>query len=165
MKFIKVRSAVILLVVMVVLGLSACGKKKDSKSKMYDFAAADLAKEIFSNISFKDTVSEVDNQVAISTYELGETEFKDTCVYMGTASTTEEIAVFVCKDRKEAETVKEKCELRVKRQSDVYAKYAPEEVERLKKSYLEIKGNVVILCVSEEKETVVKVVDDFLKNK
>lgn len=159
MKFIKVRSVVILLAVMAALGLSACGKKT------YDFAAADLAKEIFSNVGFKDTVSEVDNQTAVSQYELGEMEYKDACVYMSTAATTEEIAVFVCKDKKEAETVKEKCELRVKRQSDIYASYAPKEVERLKKSYLEIKGNAVVLCVSEEKETVAKVVDDFLKNK
>lgn len=159
LKMRRLRNWSILLIMTVIFALSGCGKK------IYDFAASDLAKDIYSNIGLQDTVSEVDKNTVMSQYELGESDFKDLCAYMSTGATTEEVAVFVCKDKKEAEAVKEKCELRIKRQSDIYASYAPEEVERLKNSYLEIKGNVVILCVSDEKESVAKLVDNFFKNK
>lgn len=163
LKISGLKSVLIVMVLVLSCGLAACGKKKETK--VYDFAAVDLVKEVYSKVSFTDTVSEVDNQTVVNQYELGDMELNDVCAYMSTAATTEEIAVFVCKDKSETDSVKEKCELRIQRQSGVYESYAPAEVERLKKSYLEVKGNVVILCISDDKEIVEKTVNEFLQNK
>lgn len=147
----------------VMLFMTACGKKEAAKN--YDVKASELTGELAGALNFEDAIAEVDDQTVLSQYELKDAQLKDVSAYMSSAATTEEIAVFVCEDGKSAADVKEKCEQRIERQSDVYESYAPAEVERLKKSYLEIKGNLVIFCVSEDKAGVEKVVDDFLKNR
>lgn len=163
MSNIKLKKLLMITGFALLLFVAGCGKKEAAKS--YDVEASELTGELAKTLSFEDAIAEVDDQTVLSQYELKDVQLKDVSAYMSSAATTEEIAVFVCEDGKSASGVKEKCEQRIQRQTDVYESYAPAEVERLKKSYLEIKGNLVVLCISEDKAGAEKVVNDFLKNK
>lgn len=137
---------------------AGCRKKQE---KVYDVAAEDLAYELSQRIRFDDVIAEVDPQNVLNRYELEDAGIKDVSGYMSSAATAEEIAVFVCEDGDGAASVKEKCEQRLKNQSDIYAAYAPEEVERLKSSYLEVRGNLVVLCVSKDPKAVEDTIRQF----
>lgn len=159
------RASLIRLCTVAVLALAfifaGCTKKEEAKT--YSFEAKELSAALFGGLKFEDVLGEVDESILTAQYEIDGTGISSMSAYMSTTATTEEIAVFVCKDVETAKSIKEKCSQRIDRQISVYESYAPNEVERLKGAYSEIKGNVVILCVSADKEAAASVTDKFFE--
>ncbi len=138
---------------------AACGKKEPES---YEFKASDLSSAIIESIKFEDDLAEVDKGSVISKYDTEKLNIDNSSVYMSTAATSEEIAVFVAADEAQAETILEKCTGRVEAQRTVYSSYAPQEVTRLDNSYIERRKNIVVLCVTADSDAAKKTVDDFL---
>lgn len=140
-----------------------CGKKTE-EAKVYNFEAKSLAKEIAGQIKFEDTVEEVENDSVAGKYELENLKIDNMCVYMSTTATAEEMAVFVAKDDEELKAIEEKCNARIKSQISVYESYAPKEAQRLKDAYLKKFGNVLVMCVGSDAQTLDKIINGFLEN-
>ena len=154
-----VNGTIFVLILFIIVLSTACGKKEPAN---YEFKASDLASSIVDSMKFEDDLAQVDRESVVSRYDTGELNIDNSSVYMSTTATSEEVAVFVLEDEKQAQTVLDKCTSRLDAQRTVYSSYAPQEVTRLDNSYIERRKNIVVLCVTSDSDAAKKIVDDFL---
>ena len=147
------RTLIIFLAVIVVVSVSACGNKTDISNA----SAVDVAASIKEALTFVDDMLEVKNEIVTDFYSLpeGVTEMK---VYMSSSgATSEELAIFKCKDAQTAELVKKACEKRIEDLNEKFEDYIPGELARLENAIIkERDGFVMFVCadsptVAEEK--------------
>lgn len=130
--------------------LGGCGTAKSIDT-------AELAKSLATEITYDDTLEELD-QDEIRMY-MNLPEGVEAVVYMGSGSTAEEVGVFAAKDSEEAEDTLESVQKYLDDQQASFEDYKPEEAKRVGSSVLEQKGNYVILCVSGDSDTATKIIE------
>ena len=137
------RTLMIFLAVIVVLSVSACGNKADISNA----SAVDIAASVKEGVTFVDDMLEVKNEIVADFYSLpeGVTEMK---VYMSSSgATSEELAIFKCKDAQTAELVKKACEKRIEDLNEKFEDYIPGELTRLENAIIkERDGFVMFVC-------------------
>ncbi len=137
------RMLIIFLAVIVVVSVSACGNKTDISNA----SAVDVAASVKEALTFVDDMLEVKNEIVADFYSLpeGVTEMK---VYMSSSgATSEELAIFKCKDAQTAELVKKACEKRIEDLNEKFEDYIPGELARLENAIIkERDGFVMFVC-------------------
>ena len=159
--------------------LTGCGGSKDSdatteKVKEVESAASEEKKELPSSQEmadamldkgdFKDSLATVDNTMAINRlYMLDAAIVEEAAFYTNSNATAEEIAVIKVKDAESVETVKAAYETRVAEQKEACKDYLPDEMPKLEDAVIYSNGNYVILCVSNDSDTMLDIIEDFFE--
>lgn len=166
----------ILLAVLIALVCTGCGKNEaetrqepgkesqqvtDTPDKVHNFDVQALADELKNSIAFEDEMNEGRDIVFLKRYGLEEGDIVKQSSYFSTNATTEEIAVVECDDEAAAEAMEKVLEQRIEEQKEVFADYAPKEVQRLDKAVIRVLGKYVVLCVTADTETANAVIDKY----
>jgi hypothetical protein len=109
-------------------------------------AAAEIEKEI----DFEDSLSELEEDTALTYYGISGDAVKDSVVYVSTGATAEEIAIFEAADTDSKNTVEDACNQRKEKQTTSYGDYKPSEVSRLDDAIIETYGNYVVYIVTDD---------------
>lgn len=162
------KSILLILSLVMVLALVACGdKEKDNNDKggsdtkqEKTLDAAALINDLKTNITYEATLEEVAKDDISNFIEL-EADVQAT-LYMGsTSSTAEEIGVFVCKDKATADKMLANVKAFLTDQSESFKYYIPKESERIDNGVVEMKGNVVIMCISGDSNKAKEIIGKY----
>ena len=139
--------------------LAGCGTtvggNGDSKEAL-KINVTDMANELKNGLTFEDSLSELDTNVALTYYGIDADKVKNSVVVVSTGATAEEIAVFEAADQSSADAVKSACE-------DRNADYKPSETSRLDKAIIKEDGNYVVYCVTDDTDKANEIIDKYFK--
>ena len=110
--------------------------------------------------SFDDQLSETDQQAAMTVLGLDPEQVDQCTAYMGTGATPEEVAVIRATDASAAKEVAQDLDAHLQQLESDYASYAPDEVPKIQKAVVEVKGRTVVLCVSADSQQAEKLLED-----
>lgn len=151
----------LMLAMLMLISFSACesdGNGDDSDSDaVVDATADEIASAIISKVSFTDTLSAVDSEVAEKLFSVDE-GVKITA-YCGSGALAEEIVII--ESTKPA--VKEMFEAYREKQIGIFEKYNTDEVAKLEKAYIEVFGNYTVYCVSPSTDNVKSALSSLTK--
>lgn len=147
MKIIAVLSCAVVL-------LTGCG---GNEVKAIDTAG--LADDLYSSVTWKDQLAEVDLSKALTVYGISAEAVSNGKVYMGTNATAEEIAVLEAASPEQVAAIEAGIEARVEAQLTSFQSYNAAEVVKLENPLIQTKGNYVILCVCDDKSEAESIVD------
>ncbi|MCH5212948.1 MAG: DUF4358 domain-containing protein [Oscillospiraceae bacterium] len=108
-----------------------------------------FAKEIIDTVGFKDTLSKTPDNVTARLTGIGEGEALCGTLYIGGGSTAEEFAIFEAGTAEKAKAIAEKLKKHVENRKASFETYKPAEMSKLNNPVIEVRGNVVMLCVSD----------------
>ena len=145
-----------LLAVMSVAALTACGQQKDTAVD-----AQGLAKALVEKVSIESELT------AISDEELGYYfQLPEGCTaaaYMSSGSTAEEVFVIQCKSGDDAAALRASMQEFLDSQKTEMERYLPAEVDRINSAIFETYGTCVVLCVSSDTDTARSVIKEYVK--
>ena len=98
-----------------------------------------------------------------SDYGFSDEEIKEIVSYQGSGATSEEIVIFQVNDKSYLNSVKEKINTRLEERKEAFEGYLPEEVFKIKNNVLDIRGNYVILCISNDSGTIEETINNYIK--
>ena len=139
--------------------LAACGG--GSSEKTLDIAA--FTQSVLDSVEYDDELIELSENALPHYYTLpdGVEEYK---IYVSaTSGTTNELAVFKCKDSSAVTAVKDAVETRIDTQRTNYENYVPAEIGRLDEALVKTSGNYVLFSVSYSNDVVEKLFDEAMK--
>lgn len=149
------RIIALLLAVMTVFALTACGGKTTTVD------AQSLAKALAEKTAFESELS------AVSQEELGyyfQLPAKcDAAAYMSSGSTAEEIFVIECYDGTSAAALRTSMQDFLDSQKTEMERYLPAEVDRINGAIFETYGTCVVLCVTSDTDTARSVIKEYVK--
>ena len=145
-----------------IAGMLAGGGNGDSKEAL-NINVTDMANELKNGLTFEDSLSELDTNVALTYYGIDADKVKNSVVVVSTGATAEEIAVFEAADQSSADAVKSACEDRKAKQTTSYADYKPSETSRLDKAIIKEDGNYVVYCVTDDTDKANEIIDKYFK--
>lgn len=151
MKFLN--NKLLILLVATVIVLSGCGQAKTINAEM-------LAREIVDEVDFKDDIVLIPSEIALTLYDVDQSNVKNIYTYIGSGATAEEVTVIEFNTLTDAD--KQNFEARIDNQIKNYETYIPKEIERIKKNVIIYSGNTAILCISDDDEAQ-KEIKDILK--
>ena len=151
----RYKIAAVLLAVLFIFGLSACGSGKTA-----DPAAA--LQTIRDSVPFSEELTELDKTAVCKNYDLEETDLAGCAAAIGSGATAENAVVIEGTDRAAARRVEAALRAFLDDWIEGYSDYKPEEVPKLEQAVLKVKGNYVILCVSADSGRAAAVVKDIL---
>lgn len=122
--------------------------------------AEELASKLVNEGQFTEKLSEVSGNITEKRYALSDDEVEECISYSGTNAVVDEVVVFKAKD---TDAVKNKVEEHVDIQETIYKDYAPDEVVKLKNCVIEVSGDYVILCISEDASLAEKIIKEYTK--
>lgn len=134
--------------------LAGCSDKKNVTMDVSE--AADKLK---SDISFKDSLNEADDDMFYDIYDMDSADVAKKKAYISGAATAEEIAAVEAKDEKAAQRVKEAFETRIEDQKESFKSYVPEEMPKLNDPVLVVEGKYVILCISNDNKKAKEIIN------
>lgn len=142
----------VLLLLSAALSLAGCGAK--------NIDADELASKLAGEGQFAEELTEVSEAVTIKRLALGDGEAEECAAYAGTAAVTDEVMVIKAKD---TEKVSEAVEKYIENRAETYSSYRPDEVPKLSDAVVQITGDCVIVCVSENSALAKKIIDEYTK--
>ena len=149
------RIIALLLAVMTVFALTACGGKTTTVD------AQSLAKALAEKTAFESELS------AVSKEELGyyfQLPAKcDAAAYMSSGSTAEEIFVVECYDGTSAAAMRASMKDFLDSQKTEMERYLPAEVDRINGAIFETYGTCVVLCVTSDTDTARSIIKEYVK--
>ncbi len=128
-----------------ILSLAACGgEKKES------FDPAGDAKVLLDAAGvFGEALTEIDRATACALYGIEESSVTGSAVY-GSTSSAEELAIFTFSEEDAAQAAAEQLGLRVEDRQDELRDYLPNELPKLEKAVIEVRGASVLLVVAAD---------------
>lgn len=153
----KKRWVLIGILVLGIVCLCACGGEKEIVLDMNQ-----LAEELHSGITFEDQMSSVELPVFYALYNLTEEEVKDAVMVGSTGATAEEIAVIEAASPEMVDKVKEAVLERVEFQKSGFENYVPKELEKLSNPVIEVAGDYVVLCVSNDDKKAKEIISEYI---
>ena len=109
---------------------------------------------------FNGDMGPVDKNIVSQLYGIDEDAIQDCICYMAanTASSADELTIFILADENGAKLAEEACQKRVENQIEASRNYAPAAVPRLENAVIRRIGNTVLLAVGDP-EWMAKMVD------
>lgn len=142
--------------------LSGCGSKEDGSTDKKEPSVEELSNRLFSELTYEDSLSMLNNEVALKYYGIDPEIVKSSAIYISTGATAEEIAVFEAVSNGDADTIYEACVKRKDTQIESYSDYKPSETSRLDHHVLKKSGRFVVFCVNYDDNEVNRIIDDVL---
>jgi hypothetical protein len=157
-----------LLLVCMAVGLTGifagCGTEVSTGgSEEITVNVSDMANELQSEITYEDTLSQLDGDMALTYYGIDKEDVADSVVIVSTGATAEEIAVFEAVDKDAAADIKTACDNRKEKQTTSYSDYKPAEVSRLDNAIIKSEGNYVVYCVTDDTSKANEIIYKYFK--
>lgn len=108
-----------------------------------------IAEAILQEVSFQDTLGEINRGVLYSSYGLDETKMANAAGYAGGGATAEEIAVFEVKNARDADEVEQKAEEYIENRKNSFQSYIPEEMPKLARPFVYRNDKIVVVCIAD----------------
>ena len=131
---------VMLAAMMAAMLLTSCNEQP----KDVDISA--LASQIVGEVSFDDSLSEIDDDMISMLYSID--GYTDAVLYKGSGATAEEVAIFKMETTDDAKAALEEAQAHIQSQIESYESYIPEEVSRLEDAIVRQDGCYVSVVVS-----------------
>ena len=141
--------------------LTGCSEKETGTK---DISVSDLAKELSEQITFEDSMSIIEQDVVSYLYQFEDGVVADQAVYESTGATAEEIAVFKADSSKQVETITKAVDARIASQKQAFENYVPKELTKLEDPVIEVNGNYVVLCVSNDNTKSKEIIDSYFQS-
>ncbi len=141
----------VMLVLMMIV-ITACGKVE------IDIKA--LAVKIAEDGIFAEEMTVLSSDVTLKRYGMDSNDVEECIAYAATMAFVDEVAVFKAHD---IEKVKQKVDEHIAAQTESYKSYRPDEVPKLSASIIKVKGDYVIVCVSEDADTASRIINEYIK--
>ena len=142
---------VMLAAMMAAMLLTSCNEQP----KDVDISA--LASQIVGEVSFDDSLSEIDDDMISMLYSID--GYTDAVLYKGSGATAEEVAIFKMETTDDAKAALEEAQAHIQSQIESYESYIPEEVSRLEDAIVRQGGCYVSVVVSGDSAAADKVPD------
>lgn len=122
-----------------------------------------LAEEISKSNAFEDQLEKIDSEMTMQDYNFSTDEIEQLVSYQGSGATSEEIVILQVKEKSNINSVKEKINTRLSERREAFESYLPTEVGKIDNSILRVEGNYIILCVTNDANTVNNVINKHIK--
>ena len=142
---------VMLAAMMAAMLLTSCNEQP----KDVDISA--LASQIVGEVSFDDSLSEIDDDMISMLYSID--GYTDAVLYKGSGATAEEVAIFKMETTDDAKEALEEAQAHIQSQIESYESYIPEEVSRLEDAIVRQDGCYVCVVVSGDSAAAEKLLD------
>ena len=136
--------------------LTGCGDKKA------DFDVDTLAGDLDTKITYSDTLSPMDLDMAGMFLNLSDISVTKAAVYEGSGGTAEEIVVLECATDDDAKKAEEALKTRVNEQIESFTDYVPEELTKLNAAVIKVNGKYAVLSVSDSPDEARKIIDQYM---
>ena len=123
----------------------------------------ELSKQIVESGVFSDELAKIDNQIVMTDYSFTSEEIKRIVSYQGSGATSEELVVLEVNNKSFLNSVKNKIDTRLNERKEAFESYLPEEVFKIDNNLLEVKGNYLIMCISNDSNKVNEVINNYIK--
>jgi len=155
----------VMALIIICFALTGCDENKSTETvgNQQILSQADvkvLGEYIVDNTEFEDYISQVDNEIFFSLFNLDEDVIEDAFFYSSTGATAEEVAVIKAKDGN-GEAVMKACEGRIQAQKDGFENYVPDELDKLSKPVIFNADNVTIYVVCDDSEAAEKLIANY----
>lgn len=140
----------------VALLLAGCGKAKA------DFDVSALGSDLAQNITYADTLGEMDLGTASMFLNLSGVDVVKASIYEGSGGTAEEIVVLECSSEDEAKKAEQVLKDRVSEQIESFTDYVPEELTKLNAAVIKVSGKYAVLSVSDTPDEARKIIDKYM---
>lgn len=156
---------VMIMICVICLGtLAGCGKTPDDSTAKKEVDINVVAEGLLKDVSFKDNLSTIDNEIALSrVYFLEQDKIASGVFYMNTNATAEEIAIVKVNDSAYVENVKAAFENRVSEQKAACKDYLPDEMPKLDSAVIYSSGDYVVLCISNDNDAAKTKIEEYFK--
>ncbi len=151
----------LILALIALLCCAACGstEKSDVSQPAQPQSATEWVDLLAASLPFDDTMASSDNAAGVYNIIEEDGYTGDCALYISSAATPEEIAVFRADDVLSTQDLLVLANARIARQKESYADYAPAEVPKLESAVVRACGDFVIVCVCADNakaETLIK---------
>lgn len=153
---------IIILIVVIVIGGYLFFNKQDENIQIN---IEELATQISQSGSFEDSIAKVDNEIVMESYGFSNEEINEIVSYQGSGATSEELVILHATDKSQLNSIKDKIGNRLTERKEAFESYLPEEVFKIDNHLLDIKGNYVILCISNDPSKVEEVINNYIKDR
>lgn len=123
----------------------------------------ELSAKIVESGAFSDELAKVDSQMVMDDYSFTSDEIKAVVSYQGSGATSEELVILEVNDKSFLSSVKNKVNTRLDERKEAFESYLPAEVFKIDNSLLEVKGNYLIMCISNDSNKVNEVINNYIK--
>lgn len=155
----KKKIGIICIIILIILiGLAIMVIKE--KDKNIEINIEDLASKIAEASAFEDKLEKVDSEMIMENYNFSSDEIEKLVSYQGSGASSEEIVILQVKDKSKLDSVKENINTRLQERKEAFESYLPKEVGKIENNILIVKGNYVILCISNDNKQVNNILKD-----
>ena len=138
------------------LVLMGCGGKKA------DFDVAELGNDLATNITYEDSLGQMDLDMAGMFLNLSDVNVAKAAIYEGSGGTAEEIVVLECASDEDAAKAEGVLKTRVSEQIESFTDYVPAELTKLNAAIVKVNGKYAVLSVSGSPEEAKKIIDKYM---
>ena len=149
--------AIVIAIIVVGIGIVFTNKNNNINVDMQKLAEALINAQIF-----EDDLSEIDRDSVIKKYNFSDENIKNINSYVGTGATSEEILIIELSEQKDINRMKKIIETKIEERKIDFENYLPKEVYKLENYNLEIRGNYIILCVSNDYDKAKEIIDIYI---
>ncbi len=138
--------AVIGIIVLAAMLISACGKKetkKDIKPETID----KMVNELLKQKPFEASMQKVNENTVMNAYQINDQNIEVVNAYLGDGASTEEITVFKTTENK---TMNKRIHDYVENRKESFAGYLPEQAELLNHIIIKQYKNYTVVCVAKD---------------
>ena len=146
----------LLLAVVMVLSMTACGKEKKEETKEYDGAA--LMQALLNQVKFDDTMSSVGDFATLYFPEVPSSA--TISMYTGSGYYADEVVLITMQSADDLETVQASVSKHLDQMTAQFKNYIPEEVAKIDNAVIWQGGSHVIVCISSDYATAQKILDN-----
>ena len=150
------RKFTLICVAVAALMLAGCGGKKA------DFDVAALGNDLATNITYEDSLGQMDLDMARMFLNLSDVNVTKAAIYEGSGGTAEEIIVLECASDEDAAKAEGVLKTRVSEQITSFTDYVPEELTKLNAAIVKVNGKYAVLSVSGSPEEAKKIIDSYM---
>lgn len=137
------------------LSLAACGGKDPAPFE----PEADAQTLLNSDGVFSEGLEAIDASAACALYGIDEATVTSAAVYGSTGATAEELAIFAFSSAEDAKAAQTQLQYRVEDRTEELRDYLPNELPKLEKAVIQVRGASVLLVVAADYGPV----NDFLE--
>ena len=133
-----IRLVCLVLALVMVLSMTACGKDKKQEAKEYDGAA--LLQAILEQVKFSDTMTSVGEFASLYFPDLPESAKIE--MYTGSGYYADELVLISVSDATDMEAVKASVDVHMEQLTAQFKNYIPEEVAKIEKAIADVKDAI-----------------------
>lgn len=153
-------SIIVIVAIVAIVGVIVLVNNRNSNIQI---DIEELSTQIIESGSFSDELAKVDSQMVMNDYSFTSDEIKAIVSYQGSGATSEELVILKVNDKSFLSSVKNKVNTRLDERKEAFESYLPAEVFKIDNSLLEVKGNYLIMCISNDSNKVNEVINNYIK--